>query len=169
MRNVVLIGMPGCGKSTVGVLAAKALAMDFVDTDLLLQRQSGKPLQRMVDELGTAGFSEAEERCVRALEATHTVIATGGSVALEDGAMAHLRKDALIVFLYLPYETVEKRLKNIKTRGIAMRKGQTLRDLYDLRQPAYRKWADVVLEADGLGVEETVSRLVETVRENGIL
>lgn len=169
MRNVVLIGMPGCGKSTVGVLAAKALAMDFVDTDLLLQRQSGKPLQRMVDELGTAGFSEAEERCVRALKATHTVIATGGSVALEDGAMAHLRQNALIVFLYLPYETVEKRLKNIKTRGIAMRKGQTLRDLYDLRQPAYRKWADVVLEADGLGVEETVSRLVETVRENGIL
>ncbi|MCI5957231.1 MAG: shikimate kinase [Clostridiales bacterium] len=169
MRNVVLIGMPGCGKSTVGVLAAKALAMDFVDTDLLLQRQRGKPLQRMVDELGTAGFSEAEERCVRALEATHTVIATGGSVALEDGAMAHLRKDALIVFLYLPYETVEKRLKNIKTRGIAMGKGQTLRDLYDLRQPAYRKWADVVLEADGLGVEKTVSRLVEIVRENGIL
>ena len=106
---------------------------------------------------------------MRALKATHTVIATGGSVALEDGAMAHLRQNALIVFLYLPYETVEKRLKNIKTRGIAMRKGQTLRDLYDLRQPAYRKWADVVLEADGLGVEETVSRLVETVRENGIL
>lgn len=169
MRNVVLIGMPGCGKSTVGVLAAKALTMDFVDTDLLLQRQSGKPLQRMVDELGTVGFSETEERCVRALEATHTVIATGGSVALEDGAMAHLRKNALIVFLFLPYETVEKRLKNIKTRGIAMRKGQTLRDLYDLRQPAYRKWADVVLKADGLGVEETVNRLVEIVRENGIL
>ena len=117
MRNVVLIGMPGCGKSTVGVLAAKALAMDFVDTDLLLQRQSGKPLQRMVDELGTAGFSEAEERCVRALEATHTVIATGGSVALEDGAMAHLRQNALIVFLYLPYETVEKILEKRSSTG----------------------------------------------------
>lgn len=165
MRNVVLVGMPGCGKSTVGVLAAKALMMDFVDTDLLLQRQSGKPLQRMVDELGTEGFTRVEEECVSGLRLTHTVIATGGSVAMEDAAMENLRQNGLVVFLRLSLDTVTRRLKNIKTRGIAMEKGQTLRDLYELRQPAYLKWADVVLDADGFSVEETVSALVHLLRE----
>ena len=92
MRNVILIGMPGCGKSTVGVLAAKALTMDFVDTDLLLQRKAGRPLQRMVDELGAEGFAHVEEACVCGLEARGTVIATGGSVATEDAAMEHLKE-----------------------------------------------------------------------------
>ena len=92
MRNVILIGMPGCGKSTVGVLAAKALTMDFVDTDLLLQRKAGRPLQRMVDELGAEGFAHVEEACVCGLEARGAVIATGGSVAMEDAAMEHLKE-----------------------------------------------------------------------------
>lgn len=165
MRNVVLIGMPGCGKSTLGVLTAKAMMMDFIDTDLLLQKQSGKPLQQMVDELGTEGFAEAEEACVRGLSVCNAVIATGGSVAMEDGAMESLKRDGLVVFIRLKYETVERRLKNIKTRGISMKKGQTLRDLYDMRQPAYHRWADIVLDADGQSVERTVERLVEAVRE----
>ena len=165
MRNVVLVGMPGCGKSTVGVLAAKALMMDFVDTDLALQKMGGKPLQQMVDELGTEGFSEVEERCICGLNFTHTVIATGGSVALEEKAMEHLRKNGLVVFLHLSYETIEKRLSNIKTRGIAMKKGQTLLDLYNMRQPYYKRCADVILEADGQKIEETVEALVKIVRE----
>ncbi len=169
MKNLVLIGMPGCGKSTVGVLAAKALMMDFVDTDLLLQRQSGRPLQQMVDELGTEGFANVEEACVCGLQVHKTVIATGGSVALEDEAMQHLKQDGLVVFLQLSYETITRRLKNIRTRGIAMEKGQTLRDLYDLRQPAYLKWADVVLRADGFGVEQTVGALVRAAREHGVV
>ena len=160
MRNVILIGMPGCGKSTVGVLAAKALTMDFVDTDLLLQRKAGRPLQRMVDELGAEGFAHVEEACVCGLEARGTVIATGGSVAMEDAAMEHLKEDGLVIFLRLPLETLSRRLKNMKTRGIAMEKGQTLR-----RQPAYLKWADAVVDAEGLGVEETVARVVAAVRE----
>ena len=106
MRNVVLIGMPGCGKSTLGVLLAKALMMDFVDTDLLLQKQSGKPLQAMVDELGSDGFSQVEEQFVARLDLTHTVIATGGSVALEDKAMEQLKKSGVIVFVKLSYETI---------------------------------------------------------------
>ena len=160
MRNVILIGMPGCGKSTVGVLAAKALTMDFVDTDLLLQRKAGRPLQRMVDELGAEGFAHVEEACVCGLEARGTVIATGGSVAMEDAAMEHLKEDGLVIFLRLPLETLSRRLKNMKTRGIAMEKGQTQR-----RQPAYLKWADAVVDAEGLGVEETVARVVAAVRE----
>lgn len=135
MRNVILIGMPGCGKSTVGVLAAKALTMDFVDTDLLLQRKAGRSLQRMVDELGAEGFAHVEEACVCGLEARGAVIATGGSVAMEDAAMEHLKEDGLVIFLRLPLETLSRRLKNMKTRGIAMEKGQTLRDLYERRQP----------------------------------
>ena len=165
MRNVILIGMPGCGKSTVGVLAAKALTMDFVDTDLLLQRKAGRPLQRMVDELGAEGFAHVEEACVCGLEARGAVIATGGSVATEDAAMEHLKEGGLVIFLRLPLETLSRRLKNMKTRGIAMEKGQTLRDLYERRQPAYLKWADAVVDAEGLGVEETVARVVAAVRE----
>ena len=166
MNNVVLIGMPGSGKSTVGVLAAKALTMDFVDTDLLLQRKAGRPLQQMVDELGTEGFSRVEEACICDLQAHGTVIATGGSVAMEDTAMEHLKENGLVVFLRMPLETLTRRLKNMKTRGIAMEKGQTLRDLYDLRQPAYLKWADAVVDTDGLSVEETVERVVAAVREH---
>ena len=97
MRNIVLVGMPGCGKSTIGVLAAKALMMNFVDTDLSLQEKAGKPLQQMVDELGTEGFSQAEEDCICGLNFTNTVIATGGSVALEERAMEHLSKNGVIL------------------------------------------------------------------------
>ena len=165
MRNVVLIGMPGCGKSTLGVLLAKALMMDFVDTDLLLQKQSGKPLQKTVDELGSEGFSKWEEDFVSQLDLANTVIATGGSVAMEDRAMAHMQKNGVIVFVKLSYETIEKRLSNISTRGIAMKKGQTLKDLYDQRQPSYHRWADVIIEADGQDVEETVAALVRQLQK----
>ena len=165
MRNVVLIGMPGCGKSTLGVLLAKVLMMDFVDTDLLLQKQSGKPLQKMVDELGSDGFSGVEEDFVAQLRLENTVIATGGSVALENRAMEKLSENGVIVFIKLSYETIEKRLSNISTRGIAMKKGQTLRNLYDLRQPAYHRWADVIIEADGQDIEQTVAELAKGLKD----
>ena len=165
MQNVVLIGMPACGKSTLGVLLAKVLMMDFVDTDLLLQRKSGRPLQQMVDELGSDGFSQVEEDFVASLSLENTVIATGGSVALEERAMAHLKENSVILFVKLSYESIEQRLKNISTRGIAMKKGQTLKDLYDLRQPFYHKWADLIVEADGQEIEQTVAQLVDTLKK----
>ena len=165
MRNVVMIGMPGCGKSTLGVLLAKALMMDFVDTDLIMQNQAGKPLQQMVDELGTAGFSKAEEDCICRLDLQNTVIATGGSVALEERAMEHLAQNSVIVFVKLTYETIEGRLKNISTRGITLEKGQTLRDLYDYRQPFYHRWGQIVMEADGQEIEQTVEILVKHLKE----
>ena len=165
MRNIVLIGMPGCGKSTLGVLLAKALMMDFVDTDLIMQKQFGKPLQQLVDELGTEGFSRAEEACICSLQFENTVIATGGSVALEEKAMEHLSRNGAIVFVKLTYETIESRLKNISTRGITLKKGQTLRDLYDYRQPYYRRWGQLVVEADGQDIEQTVETLVKKLNQ----
>lgn len=165
MSNVILIGMPGCGKSTLGVLLAKALMMDFIDTDLLMQKQYEKPLQQLVDELGTAGFSDAEEQCILTMDVQNTVIATGGSVALEEKAMQHLSRGGTVAFIRLAYETVLRRLSNISTRGIAMEKGQTLRDLYDLRQPYYERWAQIVIDADSQHVEESVQALVETLKK----
>ena len=165
MANVILIGMPGCGKSTLGVLLAKALMMDFVDTDLIMQNQSGKPLQQMVDELGTEGFSQVEEACICGLDLDNTVIATGGSVALEERAMEHLASTGVIVFVKLTYETIESRLKNISTRGITLKKGQTLRDLYDYRQPYYHRWGQIIAEADGQEIEQTVEMLVKQLKE----
>lgn len=164
MKNIVLIGMPGCGKSTLGVLLAKALSLNFVDTDLALQRKSGKPLQALVDELGTAGFSQAEEACVLSLDIRDAVVATGGSVALEEKAMARLSQNGTIVFVRLPYPTIERRLRNMRTRGIAMEKGQTLRDLYNLRQPYYERWADIVVNPDGQDIEQTVALLVHALQ-----
>ena len=165
MANVVLIGMPGCGKSTLGVLLAKALMMDFVDTDLIMQNQFGKPLQQLVDELGTDGFSQAEEACICSLKLNNTVIATGGSVALEERAMEQLTGNGRIVFVKLTYETIESRLKNISTRGITLEKGQTLRDLYDYRQPFYHRWGQIVVESDGQEIEQTVEMLVQKLKE----
>lgn len=164
MDNVILIGMPGCGKSTLGVLLAKALMMDFVDTDLTMQKQYRQPLQQLVDQLGTAGFSAAEEACICSLSLHNTVIATGGSVAMEERAMQHLSRNGTVAFIRLSFETVEKRLNNISTRGIAMEQGQTLRDLYDLRQPSYERWAQIVIDADEQHVEESVQALVEALR-----
>jgi len=169
MANVVLIGMPGCGKSTLGVLLAKALTMDFVDTDLIMQKQFGKPLQQLVDELGTEGFSKAEEACICSLNLQHTVIATGGSVALEQRAMEHLSRTGPVVFVKLTYETIERRLKNISTRGITLEKGQTLRGLYDYRQPYYQRWGEIVAEADGQDIEQTVEMLVNHLQTSGRL
>ena len=160
MQNLILIGMPGSGKSTVGVLAAKALQMDFQDTDLIFQRQIGVPLQALVDQLGTRGFCQKEEACVAALSFTRSVVATGGSVALEETAMQALQKQGRIVFLRASYETIRARLGNIKTRGISMEKGQTLQSLYEERQPFYERWADAILDVDGQTLEETVEGLV---------
>ena len=159
MRNVILIGMPGCGKSTVGVLAAKALTMDFVDTDLLLQRKAGRPLQRMVDELGAEGFAHVEEACVCGLEARGTVIATGGSVATEDAAMEHLKEISEVVYLKMSYEEMENRIGNVVDRGVALKPGFTLRDLYNERVPYYEKYADITIDEEGKTPGETVDAL----------
>ena len=156
MANIVLIGMPGCGKSTVGVLLAKALQMDFVDTDIVLQQQQGKKLQEIIDQVGNDAFLKMEEDCVCGLECDQTVVATGGSVVYGKEAMRRLHENGLVVYIRLPYEEIERRLSNLATRGVTLKKGQTLRNLYDERIPLYEKYAHVVIDAEHQWLRDTV-------------
>ena len=156
MANIVLIGMPGCGKSTVGVLLAKALQMDFIDTDIVLQQQQGKKLQEIIDQVGNDAFLKMEEDCVRGLECDQTVVATGGSVVYGKEAMRRLHENGLVVYIRLPYEEIERRLSNLATRGVTLKKGQTLRNLYDERIPLYEKYAHVVIDAEHQWLRDTV-------------
>ncbi|MGN0530293.1 MAG: shikimate kinase [Eubacterium sp.] len=158
--NIVLIGMPGSGKSTCGVLAAKALLKNFFDTDLLLQNLEGKRLQSIINENGIEYFNEAEEKAILSLDIRGTVIATGGSVVYSEKAMAHLRSLGKIIYLRLGYEEMEKRIKNITTRGIVLKEGETLLDMYNERAPLYERYADEILNCDGMTVEETVESIV---------
>lgn len=164
-NNVVLIGMPGCGKSTVGVLLAKALGYDFLDTDVVLQAREGRLLQRMLDEDGVDAFLLREEAAVLSISCDRTVIATGGSVVYSEKAMRHLRAGGKVVYIELAYDTLERRLFNLATRGVALRPGQTLKALYDERTPLYERYADIVLRTDGFDIEHTVRALVGRIRE----
>ena len=164
MTNVVLIGMPGCGKSTVGVLLAKALGLSFVDTDTVLQKREKRKLQPMIDEIGVDAFLLREEEAVCSLQVDHAVIATGGSVVYGQRAMAHLHEDGVVVYIRLPFEVIEQRLSNLATRGVTLRPGQTLRDLYDERVPLYECEADVVFDADNGSVEEAAAALASCLR-----
>ena len=146
MDNIVLIGMPGSGKSTLGVLLAKALGYSFTDTDLIISRIAGKPLQKILDEDGLDSFLEIEEKVGAELECNSTVIATGGSMVLCEKAMKNLKSLGKVVYIKVSIEELERRLGNFSTRGIVMKKGQTIRDIYNMRKEYYEKYADVVLE-----------------------
>ena len=159
--NIVLIGMPGVGKSTVGVILAKMIGYQFTDADLLIQKQEGKLLHEIIAEKGTDGFIEIEERVNASIEASHTIIATGGSVVYGKKAMEHLSHIGTVVYLKVPYDILEKRLEDIKGRGVVLKEGQTLRTLYDERTPLYEKYADIEISEDGLNVEQTVEKLIE--------
>ncbi len=158
--NIILIGMPASGKSTCGVLAAKALLKNFFDTDLLIQNLENKRLQEIINEKGNAYFESAEESAVLSLNIKGTVIATGGSVVYSDKAMKHLKQLGKIIYLHLDYETMFKRLTNIVTRGVVLRKGSSLLDMYKERLPLYEKYADYILNCSDLSVEETVASIV---------
>ena len=158
--NIILIGMPGSGKSTCGVLAAKALLKNFFDTDLLLQNLEGKRLQSIIDENGIDYFNVAEEKAILSLDIQGTVIATGGSVVYSERAMEHLKSLGKVIYLHLSYDNMEKRLSNITTRGVVLKKGHTLRDMYNERLKLYKRYADEVLNCDGLTVEEAVESIV---------
>jgi shikimate kinase len=158
--NIVLIGMPGVGKSTVGVILAKMLGYRFIDADLVIQESEGKLLREIIAEVGTDGFIEVENRVNRSIEAEHSIIATGGSVVYGREAMEHLREIGTVVYLKLPYEELEKRLHDMKGRGVVLREGQTLLDLYGERVPLYEKYADLVVDEYHLTVEETIDKII---------
>ena len=153
--NLVLIGMPASGKSTVGVILAKVIGYDFIDTDILIQRAEKKRLPEIIKAVGVDGFLEVEERVCSSVEADRCVIATGVSVVYSEKAMRHLKKIGHIMYLKTDFETIRKRLGNIRQRGVALREGQTLRDLYEERVVLYEKYADTVVEEEG-DVEDVV-------------
>ena len=157
--NVVLIGMPGVGKSTVGVLLAKATGRDFVDTDVWIQAREGASLPELLARQGREGFLALEERHVLALEAVNAVVATGGSVVYGERAMAHLRAGGRLVHLSLSLPALEVRLGCLASRGVVVDAGQGLAALYAERMPLYRAWAELTLETDSLSHEEVVARL----------
>ena len=147
--NLVLIGMPASGKSTVGVVLAKVIGYDFIDTDILIQRSEKKRLSQIIEDVGVDGFLQVENRVNATVEADHCVIATGGSAVYGEEAMRHFRKIGHIIYLKVDYETIRKRLRSIKQRGVALRDGQSLRDLYEERTALYEKYADTVIEEKG--------------------
>ncbi len=160
--NIVLIGMPGVGKSTVGVILAKVLGYQFVDSDLVIQKEEGKLLKEIIAEVGTEGFIEVENRVNASLAVTKSIIATGGSVVYGKEAMEHLREIGTIVYLSLPFEEIDKRLSDIKGRGVVLRDGQTLRDLFEERKVLYEQYADIQIDETGLNVEETINAILES-------
>jgi shikimate kinase len=164
-KNIVLIGMPGVGKSTVGVLLAKALGRYFVDTDVYMQAIQGRPLQEMIDRNGLAWFLEAEEDYVLCLDETNAVIATGGSVVYSETAMHYLATRGVVVHLDLPVEQIEERLRNLRTRGVVMEAGQTVRSLYDQRQPLYRKYAQLTVDCTARNQDQVVTEIVQRLGE----
>lgn len=161
MKNLILVGMPSCGKSTVGVVLAKTMNKGFVDTDILIQQREGKTLQEIINTQGNGYFHQVEEQVLLDFDGENYIVATGGSAIYFDRAMDHFKEKGKIVYLKVSLDTVLKRLNNIKTRGVTLEKGQTLGDLYHQRVPLYEKHADIIIEADGLTVEEVVERIME--------
>ena len=160
-NNIVLIGMPGVGKSTIGVILAKVLGYQFVDADLVIQKEEGKLLREIIAEVGTDGFIEVENRVNAGLMVEHSIIATGGSVVYGAEAMEHLKKIGTVIYLKLPYEELRVRLHDIKGRGVVLREGQTFLDLYKERVPLYEKYADLTVDESGCSVEQTVEKILD--------
>lgn len=155
-NNVVLIGMPGAGKSTVGVLLAKRLEYDFLDTDIVIQAREGRGLHQIIREEGTERFRALEARYVRETVVSRCVVATGGSVVYDEAAMDHLRAGGRAVFLDLSLTALADRLGDIDARGVTRAPGQTLADLFAEREPLYRRYADLVVSCDGKNPERVV-------------
>lgn len=167
MKNIVLIGMPGSGKSTIGVVLAKIAQAAFVDTDILIQQQEGKLLQTIVDEIGCDNFISLESKFLAAfVPERFSVVATGGSAVYTQAAMNNLRAIGKTFYLQLPYEEIEKRINNISTRGLAMAKGKTLFDLYQERIPLYRKYADTTIDCRSKTIEQIALEILNVFTGN---
>ncbi len=157
--NIVLIGMPGAGKSTLGVLLAKELAKGFVDTDLLIQEQAGKTLQDILDGQGYMALRKMEETVLCSMQVSNSVIATGGSAVYSENAMSRLKQGGPCFYLRLPLTSVQRRVHNLDSRGIAAADGQSLADVYAERQPLYEHYADLTIECDNKSIEEVLGEL----------
>lgn len=160
-NNIVLIGMPGVGKSTIGVILAKILGYKFVDADLLIQEREGRLLKDIIAQEGIDGFIQIENDVNKSIQTQKTIIATGGSVVYGKEAMEHLSEIGTVIYLKLDLNHLKKRLGDVKGRGVVLRENQTLEDLFNERTPLYEKYADIEVDEAGLTVEMTVDKLVE--------
>jgi shikimate kinase len=158
-RNLVLIGMPGVGKSTVGVLLAKRLGYSFLDTDIFIQAREGKSLQELIRQHGTGGFCDIEETYVRSITIASHVIATGGSVVYRPDAMKHLGASGVVIHLDLSLPKLKRRLDDVNARGVVIGPGQTLKSLFAERHSLYLKYADITVETDGLSADRVVEKI----------
>jgi shikimate kinase len=165
MKNIILIGLPGAGKSTVGVTLAKTLGMNFIDTDIVLQENAGRLLQEMIDEEGSDAFLKIEEKTILSLEGCNEVIATGGSVVFSERAMERLKSGGIVLYLNISFEEMVQRLNNITTRGIILDTGQSLRAMYDQRIPLYEKYADIRIDCSDDDFETTVEKVVDALNK----
>ena len=160
MENIVLIGMPGVGKSTVGVVLAKVLGYQFIDADLLIQKKMNMVLSEIIKREGTDGFMKIENEVNASIEADRTVIATGGSVVYCEEAMEHLKSIGTVIYLRLSLESLSKRLGNLVGRGVVLKKGQTLEHLYNERTPLYEKYADLTIDEENQELEDTLQTIL---------
>ncbi len=163
-KNVTLIGMPGAGKSTVGVVLAKILGFEFIDSDLEIQREEGRLLWQIIESEGREGFWKVEERVNASLNPEQTVIATGGSVIYGPKAMEHLRQISTVVYLHHDYEVIASRLGDLAERGVTLPEGWTLRDLYKERTPMYEKYAHLVFHSNADDIRGTAIELAACLR-----
>lgn len=157
--NIILIGMPGSGKSTVGVLLAKIMGKGFVDTDLLIQQREDALLQDILHNRGVEGFLDAEEAAICSSTFANCVVAPGGSAVCRPTMATHLKNQGLLVYLRLSPETIEGRIRNLETRGIAMQPGETLADIFAQRAPLYAQYADITVDCDGKSAQEIAKEI----------
>ena len=165
-RNVVLIGMPGAGKSTVGVVLAKIMNKGFIDADLVIQSHCGKTLHELIKEHGAEGFVSLEGEILSQLEAENSIVATGGSAVYSDGAMRHLADVGTVVYLEISYDSLVDRLGDLQDRGVVMMggAGMSLRELYEERLPLYERYADVIVNVDDLSITAAAHRVVSALK-----
>ena len=159
-KNIIFIGMPAVGKSTVGVVIAKRLGMRFLDTDLLIQEQEGKLLRDSIAKAGEDGVLKIENQVNREVDVENTVISPGGSVVYCKEAMQNFKKNGTVVYLKVSYETIKKRIRNPQQRGVVLREGQSLKDLYDERTKLFEAYADIIICEDDLSVEQTIEAVL---------
>lgn len=163
-ENIVLIGMPASGKSTAGVILAKMLGMDFVDTDLVIQQLEKALLRDLIEEYGVEGFMEREEKAVLSVSPVNTVIATGGSVVYSEKAMRHLSSIGTVVYLKVAEDELLRRLHDIRERGVVLKDGETFKEMFDSRSILYERYAGITIEEGSAGIEATLSEMLKELR-----
>jgi len=160
MKNIIIIGMPGAGKSTMGVVLAKTLGRNFIDTDIVIQEHAGKLLQEIIDKEGPEAFLAIEEKTILSLHCHNAVIATGGSVVFSENAMEHVKVSGVVIYLKISCEEMVRRLSNITTRGIVLVAGQSLPEMYAQRIPLYEKYADITIDCSYDDFENCIGNVI---------